>query len=78
MLAQHIWLTPTLATISHEEVGAGGEEASKEETSSREVEGALPAPEVILAESSTEVEDVEVECLEHKVESMVPIKRETT
>lgn len=68
VIAQHVWLTPTLASLSHEHenVAANGEETSKEED-----EGALPAPEVILAESSAEVEGVEVE-------GMVRIRRETT
>lgn len=43
VLAQHIWVSPSLATFPHEEVGAGG--GAKQE------EAALPTPEVILAES---------------------------
>jgi len=45
VLAQHIWVTPSLALLPHEEVGAGGDEASEETNTS------LPAPEVILADS---------------------------
>jgi len=46
VLAQHIWVTPSLALLPHdEEVGAGGTEASDETNTS------LPAPEVILADS---------------------------
>jgi predicted PurR-regulated permease PerM len=50
VLAQHIWLTPTLATLPHEEVGAGGNETA----GSAENEKELPAPEVILADSIEE------------------------
>jgi predicted PurR-regulated permease PerM len=50
VLAQHIWLTPTLATLPHEEVGAGGNETA----ASAENEKELPAPEVILADSIEE------------------------
>jgi predicted PurR-regulated permease PerM len=45
VLAQHIWVTPSLALLPHEEVGAGGSEAIEETNTS------LPAPEVILADS---------------------------
>jgi predicted PurR-regulated permease PerM len=50
VLAQHIWLAPTLATLPHEEVGAGGNETAV----SAENEKELPAPEVILADSIEE------------------------
>lgn len=45
VLAQHIWVTPNLALLPHDEVGAGGTEAAEETSTS------LPAPEVILADS---------------------------
>jgi hypothetical protein len=45
VLAQHIWVTPSLATLPQEEVGAGG--VVKVE----EANGELPAPEIILADS---------------------------
>lgn len=68
VIAQHVWLTPTLASLSHQHENT---DANGEETPEEEDEGALPAPEVILAESSAEVEGVEVE-------GMVRIRRETT
>jgi hypothetical protein len=55
VIAQHIWLTPSLASLPHEEVGAGGTPASAEENGNG-LE--LPAPEVILAESVVEPEDL--------------------
>lgn len=55
VIAQHIWLTPSLATMPHEEVGAGGTPASTAENS---VNVDLPTPEVILAESVVEPEDL--------------------
>lgn len=45
VLAQHIWVSPSLASLPHEEVGAGDEAAPPESN------GELPAPEVILADS---------------------------
>jgi len=45
VLAQHIWVSPSLAMLPHEEVGAGVDEASEETNTS------LPTPEVILADS---------------------------
>ena len=48
-LVQHIWLTPTLATLPHEDVGAAHEIAESEEEEGTVV---LPPPEVILAESA--------------------------
>jgi predicted PurR-regulated permease PerM len=47
VLAQHIWITPSLATLPHEEVGAGGNESAISEENGTE----LPAPEIILADS---------------------------
>jgi predicted PurR-regulated permease PerM len=46
VLVQHIWLTPTLATLPHEDVGAAHEPGEDEEDAV-----VLPPPEVILAES---------------------------
>jgi predicted PurR-regulated permease PerM len=46
VLAQHIWVTPSLATLPHEEVGEGGV-SETEDTNNME----LPAPEIILADS---------------------------
>jgi predicted PurR-regulated permease PerM len=48
VLAQHIWVAPSLATVPVEEVGAGGS-TSPEETSTE-----LPTPEVLLADSIDE------------------------
>lgn len=45
VLAQHIWVSPSLATFPKEEVGAGGTAKSDEAAN------VLPPPEVILAES---------------------------
>jgi predicted PurR-regulated permease PerM len=45
VLAQHIWVTPSLATLPHEEVGAGNSSPTDETNM------VLPPPEVILAES---------------------------
>ena len=47
VLAQHVWLTPSLATLPREEVGAGTGAAAE----SAETERGLPTPEKILAES---------------------------
>lgn len=49
VLAQHMWLTPSLASLPKEEVGAGG--AAK---THGDAENDLPTPEVILADSSVE------------------------
>lgn len=49
VIAQHIWLTPSLASLPHEEVGAGHEQVTTEEKKEAAIE--LPAPEVILADS---------------------------
>lgn len=46
VLAQHIWVTPSLAALPQEEVGAGQEGEAPAEPSTE-----LPAPEVILADS---------------------------
>ena len=46
VLAQHIWVAPSLATLPHEEVGAGD---APEQTEKAEQE--LPTPEIILADS---------------------------
>ncbi len=46
VLAQHIWVAPSLASLPHEEVGAGGTTAKHEDDG-----GDLPTPEVILADS---------------------------
>lgn len=48
VLAQHIWVAPSLAAVPTEEVGAGGS-TSPEETSTE-----LPTPEVLLADSIDE------------------------
>jgi predicted PurR-regulated permease PerM len=52
VLAQHIWVTPSLALLPHDEVGVGGE-ATSEDEENRE----LPTPEVILADSVVDPED---------------------
>ena len=46
VLAQHIWVTPSLAALPQEEVGAGQEGDASAEPSSE-----LPTPEAILADS---------------------------
>jgi predicted PurR-regulated permease PerM len=51
VLAQHIWLTPTLALMPHEEVGVGGNESTDEANGNGTD---LPTPEVILADSVVE------------------------
>jgi predicted PurR-regulated permease PerM len=55
VIAQHIWLTPSLASLPHEEVGAGGTPVPAEENGNGME---LPTPEVILAESVVEPEDL--------------------
>lgn len=46
VIAQHIWVTPSLALLPQEEVGAGGTAPANGEN------GELPSPEVILADSA--------------------------
>jgi predicted PurR-regulated permease PerM len=73
VLAQHIWVTPSLATLPVEEVGAGGaadtsagdtDEQSKEQAkennsgNNKDNNLHLPAPEVILADSVVDPESL--------------------
>ena len=46
VLAQHIWVSPSLASLPHEEVGVGGDNVASSETNIE-----LPKPEEILADS---------------------------
>jgi len=46
VLAQHIWVSPSLASLPHEEVGVGGDSVASSETNIE-----LPKPEEILADS---------------------------
>jgi predicted PurR-regulated permease PerM len=48
VLAQHIWLTPSLAQLPHEEVGAGG---TSQGQSRQNEDEEFPTPEEVLAES---------------------------
>jgi predicted PurR-regulated permease PerM len=72
VIAQHIWLTPSLASLPHEEVGAGVPPAPAEENGME-----LPAPEVILAESVVEPEDLIGPAEVQAVTPRLPVKGET-
>jgi hypothetical protein len=70
VLAQHIWVTPSLATLPREDVGAGGATAH-EETGME-----LPAPEVILAESVVDPDSMIGPAEVQPVTPTLPTKRE--
>ena len=50
VLAQHIWVTPSLASLPQEEVGAGGTGATTQTLTIDETAMSLPTPEEILAD----------------------------
>jgi predicted PurR-regulated permease PerM len=74
VLAQHIWLTPTLALMPHEEVGVGGNESTDEENGNGTD---LPTPEVILADSVVEPDSQIGPAEVQVITPNLPAKRET-